>query len=553
MESQRNFLVIGLLLVSFMIYQQWEVDHAPQPEPAPVTEQTASSPAVTSANTGVTSTGAAADVPVVEGQVRSTSNAASFITVTTDVVEAKISLIGGDIVSLNLLQYKTEKDGDIAFPLFKEETAVLYQAQSGLTGVDGPDASRLGRPLYTTDSDSYSLTGDELKVPLVFTNAEGLQVTKTFTFKKSDYRVNVDFAINNQSEQVRSVQLYAQLKQSTSVQGGSMMMPTYRGAAYSANDDNYEKIDFDDIYDRDLNESTKGGWVSMIEHYFVSAWVPEQNDKNQIYSRTQTGGTAIIGFKAPQLDIAPGTVGTTSAVLYAGPKDQDTLAGLADYLDLTVDYGMLFFISQPLFALLKIFYGLVGNWGAAIILITIAVKAAMYWLTKKQYTSMAKLRQLQPKMQELKARCGDDRQKMSMAMMELYKKEKVNPMGGCLPMLIQMPIFLALYWVFVESVELRHAEFALWINDLSQQDPYYVLPILMGASMFLMQKLQPTPMTDPVQQKVFQYMPVMFTFFFLWFPAGLVLYWLVSNLISIIQIVMINRTIEKQGLASSKK
>ncbi|NTS76349.1 membrane protein insertase YidC [Catenovulum sp. SM1970] len=546
MESQRNFLLIGLLLMSVLIWQQWQVDQ--QPAPAPTEEVATSSQTATKAITN--NTGIAADVPVSASDVNTVkASQAGFITVKTDVVDAKISLVGGDVIELNLLQFPTEKDGDTAYPLFKREAAVLYQAQSGLTGVDGPDASRAGRPFYQTAQTEYELSSDELKVPLTFTNAEGLTVTKVFTFKRGSYTVNVDFLVDNQSEQVRQVQLFTQLKQSTAVgPGGSMMMPTYRGAAYSANDDNYEKVDFDDFYDQDLRVSTKGGWLAMIEHYFVSAWVPNQNIKNEISTTTTSTGDAIIRAKGPAIDIAPGATETISATLYAGPKDQDVLESLAKYLDLTVDYGMLWFISIPLFDLLKILYSFVGNWGFAIILITVIVKGAMYWLTKKQYTSMAKLRQLQPKIEELKRRCGEDRQKMSMGMMELYKKEKVNPMGGCLPMLVQMPIFLALYWVFVESVELRHADFALWINDLSQQDPYYILPILMGASMYFMQKLQPTPMTDPVQKKIFQYMPVMFTIFFLWFPAGLVLYWLVSNLISLAQMVWINKQIEKQGL-----
>ncbi|WP_111979024.1 membrane protein insertase YidC [Algibacillus agarilyticus] len=540
MESQKNFLIIGLLLVSFMLWQQWQVDYAPKPVETEQAEQTSSANLSNSQPVNGNS-----DVPaaLLQQSVAEQANKSAFVTVTTDVYELTISLVGGDITNLKLLKYPTEKDGDIPFPLLKEQTAEIYQAQSGLLGID----TRAGRAVYQANQEAYQLTGDTLTVPFTYTNAKGMQVTKIFTFNANSYTINVEYVVNNQTDSVQAVQLYAQLKQSTAMQGGSMMMPTYRGGAYSANDDNYEKVDFDDFYERDINVSTKGGWVSMIEHYFVSAWVPTQEDKNQIYSKT-VNGNAIIGFKGPQVDVAPGTISKVNTNLYVGPKDQEVQGQLAKHLDLTIDYGILWFLSQPLFTLLKFFYGLVSNWGVAIILITIAVKGAMYWLTKKQYTSMAKLRQLQPKMAELKTRFGEDRQKMSVAMMELYKKEKVNPMGGCLPMLIQMPIFLSLYWVFVESVELRHAEFALWIHDLSQQDPYYVLPILMGASMFLMQRLQPTPMTDPVQQKIFQFMPLMFTVFFLWFPSGLVLYWLVSNVISILQMLLINRSIEKQGL-----
>ena len=289
----------------------------------------------------------------------------------------------------------------------------------------------------------------------------------------------------------------------------------------------------------------------MLEHYFVSAWVPPQNETNNIYSRVLQDRYAAIGYTGDPLTVQAGETVELTSTLYLGPKDQDTLKSLAEGLHLTVDYGILWWISLPLFDLLKFLHSLTLNWGVAIILITIIVKGAMYWLTKKQYESMAKMRALQPKMQQLKERFGDDRQKMSQGMMELYKKEKVNPMGGCFPLLLQMPIFLALYWVLLESVELRHAEFFLWITDLSVKDPYFVLPVLTGASMFLLQKLQPMTIQDPMQQKIMTWMPVFMSIFFLWFPAGLVLYWLVSNVITLIQAKLIYASMEKRGLKAS--
>ena len=347
------------------------------------------------------------------------------------------------------------------------------------------------------------------------------------------------------------MQPYAQLKQVMAFEDDSnMFMPTYRGAAYSTEDDRYQKLTFDDIEDEDLRETTKAGWVGMLEHYFVSAWVPPQDATNSLYSRNQNDRYAVVGTLAPSATIAAGDTQTLSLTLYLGPKDQDSLAQIARGLDLTVDYGFLWWISKYLFALLQFLHSLVNNWGVAIILITIVVKGAMYWLTKKQYESMARMRNLAPKMQQLKDRFGDDRQKMSQAMMELYRKEKVNPMGGCLPLLLQMPIFLALYWGLMESVELRHADFVLWITDLSVKDPYFVLPILTGASMYLLQKLQPTTITDPMQQKIMQWMPVAMSVFFLWFPAGLVLYWLVSNVITLVQAKMIYASMEKRGISS---
>ena len=339
--------------------------------------------------------------------------------------------------------------------------------------------------------------------------------------------------------------MYAQLKQTTLIDTGSGLIPTYKGTAYSTTEDVYEKYDFSDIEEADLNVSTRGGWVAMLQHYFVSSWVPEKTADNQLYSRYSSNRDAVIGFKAPAITIEPNSTATTSATFYVGPKDQDVLESIEENLDLTIDYGFLWMISQPLFWLLIKIQSIVTNWGVAIIIITLIVKGAMYPLTKAQYTSMAKMRALQPKMTQLKERFGDDKQKMSQAMMELYRKEKVNPAGGCLPLIIQMPIFLALYWVFLESVELRHAPFMLWIQDLSAQDPFYILPVLMGVSMFIMQKMQPMTVQDPMQQKIMQYMPVMFTVFFFWFPSGLVLYWLVSNIISIVQMKIIFSGIEK--------
>ena len=299
--------------------------------------------------------------------------------------------------------------------------------------------------------------------------------------------------------------------------------------------------------DRNLNKNTQGGYVAFLQKYFVSAWVADQQDTNNIYTALRNGN-GLIGMKGEPTTIQGNSTAQIHAIYYMGPKDTEALEAIQEDLDLTVDYGWLWFLSQPLLTLLKFLYGILGNWGLAIIAITVIVKTALYPLTKAQYTSMAKMRMLQPKMQALKERYGDDRQKFGQAMMEMYRKEKVNPMGGCFPLLLQMPIFLALFYVFLESTELRHAEFMLWLTDLSAMDPYYVLPVLFGASMFLTQKLQPMTVTDPMQQKLMTYMPVVFSIFFIWFPSGLVLYWLVSNLISIAQMLIIYRGMEKKGM-----
>ncbi|WP_218312109.1 membrane protein insertase YidC [Alteromonas antoniana] len=561
MESQRSFLIIGLALVSFLLWQQWQKDYGPQPVQQAQTEQASQSQGVPSFEDGQSQseTGeipqSSADVPVSDTPqqpvAQTNTNASRIIEVKTDTLDLRIDLLGGDVVTADLLQYPVTQNSEEPYSLLRAGTN-LYVAQSGLIGANGPDANRSGRPVYKAEKAYYEMTGDTLSVPITWRNDKGLTVTKTFTFARDKHDVNVSYTVNNGTSESATVQQYAQLKQTLAYEDdGNMFMPTYRGAAYSNVDDPYEKYTFDDIEDDNLRETTQGGWVGMLEHYFVSAWVPPQDQTNSLYSRTLQNQYAVIGYMGEPVQVNAGETATVSSILYLGPKNQEELAKLARGLDLTVDYGILWWISQPLFKLLKFLHSLVGNWGVAIILITIIVKGAMYWLTKKQYESMARLRNLAPKMQQLKDRYGDDRQKMSQAMMEMYRKEKVNPMGGCLPLLLQMPIFLALYWVLMESVELRHADFALWITDLSVKDPYFVLPILTGASMYLLQKLQPTTITDPMQQKIMQFMPVMMSIFFLWFPAGLVLYWLVSNIITLIQAKMIYASMEKRGIKTS--
>ena len=551
MESQRSFLIIGLALVSFLLWQSWQKDYGPQPV-VPVEQQQTqeTSQGVPSFNENGSEDVPSSDSVPAAPPIAAAQSSNRIIEVKTDTLDLRIDLLGGDVVSADLLKFPVEQGSDIPYSLLRSGNG-LYVAQSGLIGAQGPDASSSGRPVYNAQSDYYEMTGDTLVIPLTWKNNQGLSVTKTFTFTKGQYDVNVSYNVENGTGSAATVQPYAQLKQVMEFEDDSnMFMPTYRGAAYSTEDDRYQKYSFDEIEDDNLRETTKAGWVGMLEHYFVSAWVPSQEQTNTLYSRNLKNQYAVIGVLSPSESVAPGETKTLASTLYMGPKDQESLAKIARGLDLTVDYGILFWISQPLFALLTFLHSLVNNWGVAIILITIVVKGAMYWLTKKQYESMARMRNLAPKMQQLKDRFGDDRQKMSQAMMELYRKEKVNPMGGCLPLLLQMPIFLALYWVLMESVELRHADFVLWITDLSTKDPYFVLPILTGASMYLLQKLQPTTITDPMQQKIMQWMPVAMSVFFLWFPAGLVLYWLVSNVITLVQAKMIYASMEKRGISS---
>ncbi|MGB7996664.1 MAG: membrane protein insertase YidC [Photobacterium halotolerans] len=538
MDSQRNILLIALLFVSFLLFQQWNTDTSTQPQ-----NQTAAQSATTQG-----------DVPSHSGEsqtIPGPSSSDKLIHIRTDVLDLTVDTLGGDIVEARLLAYDNELDSSDPFVLLKNEPAHQYIAQSGLIGANGID-STAGRAQLTAAGTDFVLADgqDELKVPLTYSK-DGIEYTKTFTLTRDSYAVDVSYTINNQSDAPATVQMYAQLKQTLLDDGGSLTMPTYRGGAYSADDEKYKKYSFDDMADKNLNLSMEQGWAAMMQHYFVSAWIPRTADTSNLFSRTSQG-QGYIGVRLPSATVAPGAEQTLTATLWSGPKLQDKLEATAPNLNLTADYGWLWFIASPLHKLLSIIHDFVANWGIAIIILTFIVRGVMFPLTKAQYTSMAKMRMLQPKLQAMRERFGDDRQRMSQEMMEMYKKEKVNPLGGCLPLILQMPIFIALYWALMESVELRHAPFFGWIHDLSAQDPYYVLPILMGVTMFLIQKMSPTTVTDPMQQKIMTFMPVLFTGFFLFFPAGLVLYWLVSNIVTLIQQYIIFKQLEKKGLHSKK-
>ena len=538
MNSKRSLLVIALLFISFLVYQQWQIDYV---LPKPETQQT------TVNNSSDTPTSADATSSNVDSQTTG-----RVITVESDVLSLKIDTLGGDVIDSNLLKYDAELNSKAPFSLMQNDNTLVYIAQSGLIGKNGIDTPA-GRAQYQIAGDNFTLADgqDKIQIPLVL-EKDGVKVTKIFTLTRGSYAIDVDYQIVNQSGQAIELQPYAQIKHSLISHSTNLAMPTYTGGAYSSSETKYKKYSFEDMTKANLSIATKQGWVGLLQHYFVTAWVPNQHSDNQLYTSTNQK-FAFIGFRAPTAVIADGASETISSKLWTGPKLQDQMEAVAPNLDLTVDYGWAWFIAKPLFWLLQFIQSIVSNWGLAIIGVTIVVKAILYPLTRAQYTSMAKMRMLQPRMQELRERFGDDRQRMSQEMMKMYKEEKVNPLGGCLPILLQMPIFIALYWTFMEAVELRHAPFFGWIQDLSAQDPYYILPLLMGGSMFLLQKMSPTPVADPTQQKIMTFMPVVFTIFFLWFPAGLVLYWLVSNVITIIQQQLIYRGLEKRGLHSRKK
>ena len=539
MNSRRTLLTLALLLVSMLIYQQWQMDyHMPKPV---ATEQSATQQ---SDMAPISASAATAESKQAQGRL---------ITLKNDVFSLKIDTLGGDVVQSDLLHYAAELNSVERFMLLQNTAGKVYVAESGLVGKNGIDTTTTGRAAYHVDGDEFTLADgqDELRVPLTF-EKDGVTYRKIFVLKRGVYSIDVNYEIQNQSADAIEVQPYGQLKHTIIGSSGSMAMPTYTGGAYSSSETNYKKYSFDDMKDADLSINTKAGWVAILQHYFVSAWIPNQDATNQLYTNT-ANGKGFVGYRGPVITIPAGVTETVKSTLWTGPKLQKQMAAVANHLDLTIDYGWAWFIAKPLFLLLELIQSIVKNWGLAIIGVTLVVKAILYPLTKAQYTSMAKMRMLQPKLQEMRERFGDDRQRMTQEMMDLYKKEKVNPLGGCLPILLQMPIFIALYWTFMEAVELRHAPFFGWIQDLSAQDPYYILPILMGGSMFLLQKMSPTAVADPMQQKVVTFMPLIFMVFFLWFPAGLVLYWLVSNLITIAQQQLIYRGLEKKGLHSRHK
>ncbi|MDH2925264.1 protein translocase subunit yidC [Nicoletella semolina] len=539
MNSNRSLLIMGLLLVSFLIFTQWQQDFDPKLQ-AQKQAQQMQQQAATQSN----------DVPNSSTVAPTTSEQQTqgkTIVVESDVLRLTINTLGGDVVDSDLLQHKATLNSNTPFALLQQNGNFQYIAQSGLVGKDGIDTN-LGRAQYQVSDNQFTLAEgqDELVVPLVL-EKEGVTYIKTFRLKRGSYDVAVNFTIKNATANTLEVQPYGQLKHSLIESSGNFAMPTYTGGAYSSLETNYKKYSFGEMEKANLSIDTQAGWAAILQHYFVSAWIPNQDVQNHLYSRTQNG-VGTIGYRGPITQVAPNSEVTLTSNLWTGPKDQDAMAKTANNFDLTVDYGWAWFIAKPLFALLNFIQSLVSNWGIAIVGVTLVVKTILYPLTKAQYTSMAKMRMLQPRIQEMRERFGDDRQRMSQEMMKLYREEKVNPMGGCLPILLQMPIFIALYWTFMEAVELRHAPFFGWIEDLSAQDPYYILPLLMGASMFLLQKMSPTPVADPMQQKVMTFMPVLFTVFFLWFPSGLVLYWLTSNLITLVQQWWIYRKLEQKGL-----
>lgn len=553
-----RFMLYGMLIViSFLLFQAWQKEH-------PQTNQTATTAVATAGATQgnahlpagaaqalETSTSTPATsrvVPATPADVKpaiAADTKGQLITVTTDVLKVQIDTDGGDIVKAELLKYPKSLGSKTPYTLLTDNKEHRYIAESGLLSKRGPDTTA-AQAKYTTDKTSYELAPgkDKLFVTLHW-KKNGVDVEKTFTFKRDQYQVSVAYDVKNNSSTAWTGHVYNQLMRTDTPPkngGGFVSLTTYFGAAVSSPDKRFEKVTFKDMKNQPLSKQIKDGWVSMIQHYFISAWIPPQDATFNYYSQVNDDNMYAIGMIGPALTVDPGKQATTLSKLYVGPSITDRLETVAPGLNLTIDYGWFWFISMAIFWMMQKIYDVVGNWGWSIVLVTIIIKLLFYKLSAKSYRSMSLLKKLQPKLERLKEQYGDDKQKLTQATMELYKKEKVNPMSGCLPILIQIPVFIGLYWVLVESVQLRQAPFILWIHDLSTHDPYYILPLLMGLSMFIQQRLNPPP-PDPTQAKVMMFMPVIFTFMFANFPAGLMLYWFVNNTLSFLQQWYVMRTL----------
>lgn len=543
MDTTRLILVVSLGLVSLLIWQAWQQEYgtAPSGREAPVArpeavEGPADVPAVVSEEQPESP-------EALQETVRSPLERAQRIYVQTDVLDVEIDTRGGDIRTAKLLKYPISvKQPDEPFLLLNDTPPMIFLVQGGFRT---RDPAPTHHAVYQVAKTEYRLEegSDEIRIPLTWHSENGLSVTKVYTFRRGSYLIDMSYEVDNRTQKPWRGRLYGQLQRNESDNGNrSRFIYTYTGAAISSPDNRYEKIKFKAMEKQNLSRNIKDGWIAMLQHYFVAALIPDPGREYHYYTLALGDGRYVAGLYGPDQAIAPNGRGTFQLRVYVGPKIQKTLAAIAPDLDLTVDYGWLWFIGQLLYWLLEKLFAITGNWGWAIVLVTIIIKALFFPLSAASYRSMANMRRVQPRMMAIRERFGKDRARMNQAMMELYKEEKINPLGGCLPIVVQIPVFIALYWVLLESVELRQADFMLWIHDLSSRDPYFVLPLLMGVSMFLQQKLNPAPI-DPVQAKVMQLMPIIFTFFFAFFPAGLVLYWLVNNILSIAQQWLITRRI----------
>jgi YidC/Oxa1 family membrane protein insertase len=561
--NTRTLLLLLLAFLGFMIYVEWQSDYG-NPTPAPVEPLPGEDPPLRAETEPPVDDAALPELPTTTARPTAepdtdapdaaVARSGERIEVQTDLVVAEIDPVGGTLTGLRLKEYPVSVDRpDEPYELLSDRLEDLHLAQAGLI-----DAERRA-PNHTTpyeyDRPFYELAdgSDTLTVPLRWSGGDGLEVVQTWTFRRDDYVIEHGFEIRNNGRTAWQGSRYLRLQRIPDSAGGGMTFTnpeqiSYKGAAVYSDEEKFEKLKFGDFDEQRYRNTITGGWAGMVQHYFLSAWIPPADEAHQYTTRLldqRTPSRYALTVTSTPVEVAPGQRAAFSSRLFAGPKQQNRLDEIAPGLSLTVDYGIFTVFSKPLFWLLDHIHDVVRNWGLAIILLTLLIKLAFYKLTQAQFRSMGKLRKLQPRIQQLKERYGDDRQKFGQAMMEIYKKEKVNPLGGCLPILVQIPIFIALYWVLLESVELRQASF-LWIPDLSQPDPLFILPIINGAFMIATQRLTPAAGMDPMQQKIMQWLPVAFAVLFAFFPAGLVLYWAANSGISLLQQWYILRQIDAE-------
>ena len=547
MDTQKIFLLIAIFLTVLLLWNKWEVNQTVD-DNGNIINQTSIVTAESQDNS--TDVPEVSDVPsTVATNIEDTTplmnesiDQGPYTTVTTDLLALQISHKGGTIINAWLRDYPIELNSEKDFQLLSNNTGSIFQAQSGLLPADQMPTQDSE---YTSEQQDYSL-GDrnELIVPLTWKGNNGIVVTKNYHFKPNSYIVEVDYQITNNSNIEQTVSSYTQLvRNSVDESGGMFGMRAYSGAVTYNDEEIFEKIDFED-FDSTPKTVSKGGWAAMLQHYFFTAWIPNENEKHTYSTRSNKDKYLLSTVSQSKTKIAPGNqVTLASSQLYIGPKEHARLELLSPGLDRTVDYGFLYIVAKPLSVVLHWINGFIGNWALSIIAITFLIKLAFYKLSEKSYRSMAGMKKLAPRLQKIKETYGDDKQKIGKKTMELYKQEKVNPAAGCLPILVQIPVFISIYWVLIEMVELRQFSF-LYLPDLSSRDPFFILPLIMGASMWFQQRLNPPP-ADPMQAKIMMMLPIIFTIFFLWFPAGLVIYWVTNNLLSIAQQVFINKRINK--------
>ncbi len=566
-EVQRILLLIGLAATGYLMILAWDRDYVEQKAPVQISAE----PEVGGESSGVPEVpeqrAPAGQAPTEQGQAAPTTSGVQsdlpdesllgaeaapskagppstraegerLIKVTTDTLQMWIDLLGGDIVRVQLPEHRLDSKSDAPYLLLNHSDGHLYLAQSGLMGSDVLESNARGRLRYQASAAEYTLTGDHPLTVSLTAERDGVRVIKQFRFERGKYLVEVTHRLENDSDTPVDAYQFGQIKRDSEKPYGeqehTLGPRPYLGAAVTTDESRYEKLTFDDLAKERFKAQVHGGWIAFLQQYFLSAWIGDAAELNRYFGYQRGNDVYVVGFTGPAKTVAPGATATWQSRFYAGPKDQNRLEQIAPNLNLTVDYGWLWWLAVPLFKFLNWIHSVVGNWGVSIIVLTVIVKLVLFPLSAASYRNMANMRRVAPQMKRLQERYADDRQKLSQEMMALYRKEKVNPLGGCVPMLLPMPIFLALYWVLFESVELRHAPFVLWIHDLSAMDPYFVLPLLMGASMYVQQLMSPVA-ADPMQQRMMRFMPIMFTVLFLFFPSGLVLYYLVNTVLSMAQ------------------